>query len=291
MLPCLVIAMVGAACGSRTGLDDLSNDASLNEASADASRDRGLDAFQFSDTPTPDVGIFDAPVILDAPIDTLLGPPGCADGTREGFTDGVMYPDIAGCSGGFSIPGVMPFNPGKAPACPTYATHDSVTPACNRGAGNDGANPTGNGCNVADLCQAGWHVCNGSNDVTARSKTGCQGATKNGDPQRFFVTRQSSNGCEQCATGARQGADCNSTACTTGCAPSAGTSNDVFGCGNFGVPVPVGPCAPLDRFTNNLCGGLPNSGWSCTDDGSGLCEAYAIVHTQSTFGGAACCRD
>jgi hypothetical protein len=221
------------------------------------------------------------------------GPPrihGCADGQREGFLDAVKYPAIAGCSGGWSVPGVMPFNPGTAPACPTFTTHDTVHPACNRGGGDDGANPKGAGCCVADLCEAGWHVCTSAADVTSHSPTGCKGATSANAPPLFFVTRQSSNGCGACATGGRTDSDCNSETCSSGCAQTPRTSNDVFGCGNLGASTPILDCGPIDRFSNNLCNDV-GSNWTCNDDGTGFCEAYAILHNGSAFGGALCCRD
>ena len=267
-----VAAMVAVACGARTGL--LAPE--VGDAGMDVSHDSPAD------------------VPIDVPVDVAQDAPpivhGCADGQREGFLDDQKFPDIAGCSGGWSIPGVMPFNPGVAPACPSFATHDTVTPACNRGGGDDGANPSGAGCCVADLCEAGWHVCNGAADVAGHSPSGCSGVTLSGDPSMFFVTRQSSNGCGDCATGPRLDSDCNSASCTTGCAETAHTSNDVFGCGNLGATTPIVDCSPLDRFSNNLCGDV-GSNWACTDDGTGLCEAYAIWHTGPAFGGVLCCRD
>jgi hypothetical protein len=228
---------------------------------------------------------------MDVVVDATPGVPGCSDGTREGFVDPVMFPSIAGCSGGFQIPGVMPFAPPTAPACPTFATFVTTSTACSLHAGNTGLVPDGAGCNVSDLCELGWHVCLGADDVTTSSPTGCDGATNPGDPPLFFVTRQSSNGCDDCATGTRVAPDCNSSACTTGCAETASTSNDVFGCGNVGAQPPFPGCGPLDRSSGNLCASLPGSSWSCMDDGSGLCEAYAIVHTDSSSGGVLCCKD
>ena len=276
----LVWVVACASCGARTELyEPPLGDASVPDVARDVSpRDVGVDS-------PPDVTVRD--VAIDAPVNLT----GCADGTREGFTDITTFPDIAGCSGGFRIPGVMPFNPPTAPACPTFATSDSVHPACNLQAGNTGAVPSGAGCNVADLCEVGWHVCNGSDDVMSRSPSGCTGATQPTDPPLFFATRQSSNGCYDCATGTRTDSDCNSMSCTTGCLETADTSNDVFGCGNFGKPQPFTDCDPLDVTSDNLCIALSGTGWSCTDDGSGFCEAYAIVHTDSSNGGVLCCRD
>ena len=269
----LVALVFASACGARTGLlAPEPTDASIADAGRDATRD----------------AIGDAP--KDAPREARTRTPGCADGEREGFVDVKQFTSIAGCSGGWSIPGVMAFNPGVAPTCPSFATHDTVIPACNRGGGDDGSNPNGTGCAVADLCEAGWHVCTGAADVTSHVPSGCKGATTANDPPLFFVTRQSSNGCGDCATGTRTSPDCNSKSCTTGCAQTAATSNDVFGCGNLGATSPIVDCGPIDRFSNNLCNDV-GSNWSCNDDGSGFCEAYAIKHDGPDFGGALCCKD
>src|SRR5437879_2912205 len=61
---------------------------------------------------------------------------GCSDGEREGFTDLARWPDIAGCSGGFTVPGLVAANPGTACG---LATFDTLTPSCERKAGDDGA--------------------------------------------------------------------------------------------------------------------------------------------------------
>jgi hypothetical protein len=229
-------------------------------------------------------------VPADVPAVSTERSTGCADASREGFVDLTAYPQIAGCSGGWSIPGVMLQNPGTAPACPGLPTFDTVTPACGRGAGNDGANPQGVGCNVADLCEAGWHVCSGAADVAQHSPSGCDGATQPTDPPVFFTTRQTSNGGYRCATGVATSPDCNSSSCRAGCAQTAWTSNDLFGCGNLGVRSGLVTCGPLDRSSSNFCSGLRHN-WLCNDDGSGLCEAYDVVHAGPTYGGVLCCHD
>jgi hypothetical protein len=258
-----------AACGSRTEL--------LAPEPVDASIDVPHDtAHDVAHDVQPD-----APPIVH----------GCADGQREGFVDDKKFPDIAGCSGGFLIGGVMPFHPASVAACPSVVPNDTTVPACNRGAGDDGANPKGAGCNVADLCEAGWHVCASSADVAKHSPSGCNGATQPSDPPLFFVTRQSSNGCAMCATGTSTASDCDSKACVTGCAETERTSNDAFGCGNVAPAISLVDCDPLDSFTNNLCNNLSGSSWSCAGDPTGFCEAYVLVHLDSSFGGALCCRD
>jgi hypothetical protein len=219
---------------------------------------------------------------------------GCADGTREGFVDIAQHPGIAGCNGAWTIPGVSLFAPDQAPACPGLAPQDTRNPACDRGAGDDGQNRAGAGCNVADLCAEGWHVCLDANDVANASGTGCTGATLPGDPALLFLTRQSSNGCGVCATGTRTDPGCNSAACTAGCLQTERISNDVFGCGNYGAP-PSGACSPLDQFSANMCAFIASRGWSCNAPGpaddSGLCETFTIQHSNPSTGGVLCCRD
>jgi hypothetical protein len=181
---------------------------------------------------------------------TCSGDVGCSDGTREGFTPASTFRNIAACAGGWSIAGLL------APA--------TKTPACSRASGNGSVNPTGAGCTVADLCQVGWHVCESAAEVMAKTGgAGCAGAATAGF---FFATRQSGPGAAQCGAGA----------------------NDVFGCGGVGIaPDPV-TCAPLDRFSGDLCANLP-AGFACGADG--LEEANNVTHGNSTDGGALCCRD
>ena len=59
-------------------------------------------------------------------------------------------PNIAGCAGGFDVPGVT--------------TAASMQPNCGRISGNSSINPQGTGCSVEDLCSEGWHVCTGAED-------------------------------------------------------------------------------------------------------------------------------
>ncbi|HWO20938.1 MAG TPA: hypothetical protein VNO30_19360 [Kofleriaceae bacterium] len=220
---------------------------------------------------------------------------GCADGQREGFTDVSAHPNIAGCSGAWTIPSIHNEAPGAAPACPGLSVAGTSTPACDRNAGDDGANALGTGCNVADLCAVGWHVCSSVDDVAEASATGCAGATRDGDPPLFFASRQTSTGCGQCATGTSTAPSCNSSSCAAGCLQTAETSNDVFGCGNYGSSTPNASCSPLDRFSQNLCSGLSGSPWSCnlptSADNNGLCEAYTVTKSGTSHGGVLCCRD
>lgn len=175
---------------------------------------------------------------------------GCADGEREGFLDQAAHPDVAACAGGFAEPGLFA----------------SVSPACARAAGDDGSAPDGAGCNVADLCAVGWHVCVGAAEVGARAPGGCGDAVGAPDAQVFFITRQSGPGGATCGAGA----------------------NDLFGCGSLGVAAADPSCAPLDRFSNDLCAALP-APWSCGADGAA--EADQVAKPGVDAGGVLCCHD
>ncbi len=195
-----------------------------------------------------DVGVESSPPDANPPADAreiAIDPIGCADGEREGFTDAAAYPHVAACAGGFALPGLR----------------TTIAPACERAAGDDGAVPDGAGCNVADLCADGWHVCVGAAEVGARTANSCAAA---GDG--FFVTRQSGPGGAACGDGA----------------------NDIFGCGAVGQAVTDASCAPLDRFSFDLCSALP-APWSCGADGA--VEADAVAKAGADAGGALGCRE
>jgi hypothetical protein len=195
---------------------------------------------------------------------------GCADGTREGFTDLALHPDVASCAAAWSTPGIL--------------AAGTRNPACGRAAGNDGSNPSGAGCTVADACAAGWHVCDGLADlVKSLGKASCADAADGASG--FYVIRQSSTGCSACATGAALG--CDAASCAQGCAQSAATTNDVFGCGDLG-DVPYGEaCGVLDRFSNDLCASLPPV-WSCGTNS--FDEADHLAKSGPGEGGVICCR-
>lgn len=176
--------------------------------------------------------------------------PGCADGEREGFVDLVAEPAIAGCGGGFAVPGLLV----------------DTAPSCDRAAGDDGDNPTGEGCNAADLCASGWHVCTSSDDVAASSADGdCTRIAPEGAGELFFATRQSGPGYQRCGEG----------------------SNDVFGCGTVGMAA-TASCWPLDRESWDLCSTI-GDGWICGDDPER--EAENASKPAAEGGGVLCCRD
>ena len=173
---------------------------------------------------------------------------GCSDGTREGFASLDMFPDIAACAGGWSVPGL------------------GASPACGRKSGNGSTNPTGKDCSAADLCQVGWHVCESPAAVAER--TGGQGCAAAGvaGQNAFFAIRQAGPGDAQCGVG----------------------NNDLFGCGDVGATPDATTCAPLDRFSNDLCVALPDT-WQCGDVGTE--ELNNVTKAASEGGGVLCCRD
>lgn len=127
---------------------------------------------------------------------------GCADGEREAFEDELVYPDIAGCSGGWSVPGVEVNNP-----------------FCGRQGGDDAVDPTGRGCSVEDLCSEGWHVCESRIDVMDHGVDDCDAVGFGG---AFFATRQSGEGADTCnVTGVNDVFGCGDIGHTmiVGCAP------------------------------------------------------------------------
>jgi len=196
---------------------------------------------------------------------------GCADGTRDAFFDTVRYEVIAACAGGFSNAGLS----------------RAESPTCDRGAGDDGPNPTGRGCSATDLCAPGWHVCVSAADVTMHSPDGCVGVA-DADPRSFFATRQTGPGCGHCATGTDT--SCGSNDCRVGCAQTDRTTNDIFGCGDLGAVPQAASCGVLNRFSNNLCGGL-GAPWRCDGDPDGLRESDLVVKPGPAGGGVLCCLD
>lgn len=184
---------------------------------------------------------------------------GCADGTREGFLDQLRYPLIAACAGGWDTPGLL--------------STASTVPQCNRQAGNNGADSSGQGCSVADLCAAGWHVCESASVVLLHS-TSCEDAVPSGAGEvLFFATRQRGEAL-QCPA-----------------ANDSGTNN-IYGCGNFGSATDR-TCAPLTRMLRDSdC--LANPPWACCSEPhvTGTQQEYILVTKASAAaGGVLCCRD
>jgi len=181
---------------------------------------------------------------------------GCSDGSREGFASISDWPNIAGCSGAWSLGGLL--------------SAEARAPACMREAGNDGRNPWGDGCGVADLCAAGWHVCRDANDVRRSSPSGCESAVDSVEPRFFLVL----------AGASAQGI----------CSPDRSAANDLHGCGSLGQSE-SSTCEPLNRrLTFAECQASMGI-WSCGGPGEHLIEAALVSKSESALGGALCCRD
>lgn len=249
---------LAVACGSRTPLGGPGVEAGA-DAAKDAAPDHREDGAADAQPDAPDATPIDSGP--DAPKVSL----GCADGQREALLDEQLFPAIAGCAGGFTVPGVF----AKA--------------ACGLGGGDDGANPSGQGCAVADLCMTGWHLCRGAADVAAR--IGVFACTPDAPPGTFFVTAQSGPGCLYCSTG--MDPSCNQESCRASCLQTPNTTNDVFGCGAVGSQT-TASCAPLTRSGNDLCSALP-SPWACP--GSSEHESETVTKPGPGAGGALCCKD
>lgn len=232
-------------------------------------------AHETSRSSTPCAESLAAPSVRVAPRlvrpDPAPSPVGCADGAREAFRDVAAYPRIAACAGGFDVPGLA----------------QDLAPVCARGGGDDGHNPAGRGCAAEDLCAVGWHVCRSAAEVSARSPDGCVGS-HDAATASFFATRQSSSGCARCATG--DDPTCGSNDCRVGCAQTAETTNDVFGCGTLGNAPDPSTCGPLDRFGDNLCDAL-RAPWRCEGDPAGVREALRVTKPGPEAGGVLCCAD
>ncbi|HXU83642.1 MAG TPA: hypothetical protein VN914_19750 [Polyangia bacterium] len=237
--------------------------------------DPGLPATYDGDVVEPPAATPEAPETADAALDAaqpdaaageplpeeagIPGDPlreGCADGTREGFTSETDWPDIAGCSGAWSMGGLL--------------GPQARDPLCMRQGGNDGQNPWGDGCGVADLCAAGWHVCRDAADVRHSSPSGCESAVQSAEP-RFFLTL---------AGASPQGI----------CAPDRNAANDLHGCGNFGQSESAA-CEPLNRRMSYAECEASMGVWSCGGPGEHLIEAALVSKTTSALGGVLCCRD
>ena len=206
---------------------------------------------------------------------------GCADGTREGFTDQARFPNIAACAGAWSLPGIFPAIPASPQAsCATSGNSSTTAPA------------DGMGCSASNLCGVGWHICNGG-EVRARTggvTGGCAAATDL-PPDSFFSAAVSGPGCFQCALRSftLTGPGCLAISCSappTNCQESGDLNNDVFGCGTIGRTV-VGECDGLDRTGGNNCADVAGTTWRC---GGETMESRTVTKVGAANGGVLCCR-
>jgi hypothetical protein len=170
-------------------------------------------------------------------------------------------PKIAGCSGGFDVPGVT--------------TNNSKQLQCQRNAGNDSNNPNGKKCSVEDLCADGWHVCTDMNDVKSHASMGqCDDSSP--DPV-FWLTRQVEDMPGMCVV------------------PPNGNANNIAGCGQ-GIADPITPQQACDPLSASLR--APNcqasQTWSCgMQQGNNpvLNEGDIVTHSGAAEGGVLCCKN
>jgi len=181
---------------------------------------------------------------------------GCADGTREGLQPLGAYPDVAACAGGWQIAG--------------FVAPETLTPQCDRRAGNDGDLPNGEGCSVADLCAEGWHVCESAQEFSTKAKD-CGDAFPGGAVPEFYATRQ-------------RGPD-------KTCDPMNLTgTNNVYGCGNFGSAA-MAICAPFMHMLRDAdC--KANPPWMCVNGpiNYSITELLDVTKPGPERGGVLCCR-
>jgi hypothetical protein len=253
----LAVAVTITACNIYD--PGLSHPGAASEPDIDAARLATEDAAPPADTRP------DRPLAPDVVADRneppgLAGAPdvvGCADGTREGFASVEDWPSIAGCSGAWQVPGATGV--------------EGREPRCGREGGDSGRHADGQGCSIADLCAAGWHVCRDAGEVARISPTGCESAVVAGETRLFVVA----------AGASPQGI----------CLPDPAAANDLHGCGSsfLGQPEDNG-CYPLERrlgFADCAATGV----WSCGTADDHLREAVLVTKRDSSLGGALCCRD
>jgi hypothetical protein len=250
----LFAAALGAAACRVYG-PGLSDAASISTGGdLDGGPDAALDGADGAVDQAPDTRPPAADRALPPP---LTGPPalvGCSDGSREGFLDLQAWPVIAGCSGGWQVPGVI---------------DQGQEPRCGRQGGNDSVRADGEGCSVVDLCAEGWHVCRGPAEVSRRSPSGCESAVAPG-LQRLFIV----------AAGASP---------LGVCIPDGTSANDLHGCGDFGSDETSGCYPLLKRLTFADC--LQSGVWYCGTADDHLVEATVVTKAGSALGGVLCCHD
>jgi hypothetical protein len=202
---------------------------------------------------------------------------GCADGTREAFTDEGRFPKIAACAGAWQLPGIFPAIVASAtPDCATSGNSSPFAPA-------DGA-----GCSASNLCASGWHICNGGEVLPRTESRGCV-AESSYPAASFFSAAVSGTGCGICALRSKTdtGSGCTADSCAQNCQETGDLSNDVFGCGSLGAAVFDPDCDGLDRFSHNNCSALGYP-WTCSGSSQ---ESRTVTKPSTVAGGVLCCRD
>ncbi len=187
---------------------------------------------------------------------------GCSDGEREGFEDTALFPEIAGCSGAWTIAGLIIADSGGV-----------ATPRCGRMAGDDNPwNPEGWECSAADLCANGWRLCASASDISERTRSWDEGCGSDSDwpAGAFFAAAVSGTGDNECKFGV----------------------NDIFGCGSVGDGADVETCYPLNKYSDDDCDALPGT-WDCGEGSltTNLTEAADVTKDGVEGGGVLCCKE
>lgn len=208
--------------------------------------------------------------------DDLVSTTGCADGTREGFTNVGAYPSIAACAGAWTVPGLVQIVDDRG--TPLDGEDDVIADQidrCGNAAGNNGANASGTGCSAEDVCAVGWTVC--ANSAAVEAAAGLGACAQITEPDSFYATRQRSLANYTCELNLN---------------PLG--ANDVYGCGND-LGYSLSNCGPLNRVTDDNCGVISGqSSWECEDTeptSGSIREAADIYKTDATGGGVLCCRN
>jgi hypothetical protein len=181
---------------------------------------------------------------------------GCGDNERDDLTDLAQYPDIAACSGRWSIPGL------EAP------------PVCNRTSGD--RNQSDATCAAQDLCAKGWHICHNDGDVKIRLGQTC--STRFKSANTFFATDQPGDFGICMVAGSNDIFGCGSIGA------------DLAAMSQMGV------CESLDKSSGNECSLLNSAvagAWQCIDPMGtrGYDERNVVTKPADAGGGVLCCRD
>jgi hypothetical protein len=250
-----LVALSG--CNAIFGVDDLNFETSATSSSASTAGSGGASSSRSSSVGTGGSGAIGGAGGIGGSGGGGIGggggasPIGCSDGSREYFTSLAMYPSIAGCSGGWSVKGLV--------------SNAAMQPQCNREGGNDGAQPDGNGCSVTDLCAAGWHVCDDKLEVAVKALGGCPMSTATG----LWIVR---------AGGPTQTTDC-----------SGPGLNNLFGCGMGVGAASDANCTPLTHvLTHAPCNNSPP--WNCGGFVA-TAETEEVTKGSPDNGGVMCCED
>ena len=194
----------------------------------------------------------DASVRDDVVVDSIAAI-GCSDGTREGFTDRVAFPTIAGCAATW-------------PGMPSVRAARTGTTSCGDGSAMCGV--------PADACAAGWHVCGDAglpDDLTSRI-TAAQCDNAGTTNQVSFVAAMSH--CDTCLNNCMAPAtDCIITV-PAACSASTLSCGEAVCCGT--------ECANINSCKNGVFVGATKMGQQ-----GAVCGALGA----SSQSGVLCCAD